>query len=457
MSTRILIVDDEPNMQQLIDDALSMHDMVTTTAGSALEAIQKIREQSFDIVLTDIRMPEMSGLELCQKIHDNRPDIPVIVMTAFGNLDTAVETIRAGAFDFVTKPFEMDLLLAAVKRAEQYRRLSQQVKMLRYQTADQRAGSFGPLIGQSEVMQELFELLARISDTQSTILISGESGTGKELVARSIHENSNRSDEKFVVVNCAALPESLLESELFGHTKGAFTGAETDKPGLFRRADGGTIFLDEIGEMPMEMQSKLLRVLEESRVTPVGGNTEIEVNARVISATNRDLTVEVENKKFRRDLYFRLNVIPVEVPPLRLRGTDILILAQHFLEHFARQIDRPIKAIAPATAKLLVEYRWPGNVRELRNVIERAVALTDLDQISVDDLPANIREHQPEKFVLNVEDPSQLLPMSEIERQYIQKVLESTGGNKTLAAKLLGFDRTTLYRKIDQLRIEVKK
>lgn len=444
-------------MQQLIDDALGMHDMVTTTAGSALEAIQKIREQSFDIVLTDIRMPEMSGLELCQKIHDNRPDIPVIVMTAFGNLDTAVETIRSGAFDFVTKPFEMDLLLAAVKRAEQYRRLSQQVKMLRHQTADQRSGAFGSLIGQSPVMQNMFELLSRVSDTDSTIMISGESGTGKELVARSIHENSNRSDEKFVVVNCAALPESLLESELFGHTKGAFTGAESDKPGLFRRADGGTIFLDEIGEMPMEMQTKLLRVLEESRVMPIGGNSEIEVNARVISATNRDLAVEVERKQFRRDLFFRLNVIPVEVPPLKTRGTDILILAQHFLEHFARQIDRPIKAIAPATAKALVEYHWPGNVRELRNVIERAVALTDLDQISMDDLPENIRAHKSEKFVLNVEDPSQLLPMSEIERQYIQKVLESTNGNKTLAAKLLGFDRTTLYRKIDQLNIQSKK
>ena len=457
MSTRVLIVDDEPNMHQLLDDALSMHEMTTTTAGSAIEAIQKLREQSFDVVLTDIRMPEMSGLELCQKIHDNRPDIPVIVMTAFGNLDTAVETIRSGAFDFVIKPFEMDLLLAAVKRAAQFRRLSQQVKMLRHQTPDQRAGSFGSLIGQSPVMLELFELLKRVSSTQSTILITGESGTGKELVARSIHENSNRSDEKFVVVNCAALPESLLESELFGHTKGAFTGAESDKPGLFRRADGGTIFLDEIGEMPAGMQSKLLRVLEESKVMPVGGNSEIAVNARVISATNRDLAIEVENKRFRRDLYFRLNVIPVEVPPLRMRGPDILILAQHFLKHFAQQIDRPIKSLAPAAAKHLMDYRWPGNVRELRNVMERAVALTDLDQISVDDLPENIRNHQSEKFVLNVDDPSQLLPMSEIERQYIQKVLEATNGNKTLAAKLLGFDRTTLYRKIEQLQIKTKK
>ena len=454
MSIRILVVDDEPAMCQLVSDALVIQNLEPVTANSADQAMEIVRSQDLDVVLTDVKMPGRTGLELCGELTDLRPELPVIVMTAFGNMETAIDALRNGAFDFVTKPFEMDLLAAAVRRAINHRQLTQQVRMLREKLASETS-QFGHLIGQSTPMTELFDLLARIADTHSTILIHGESGTGKELVARCLHDRSSRRDEPFVAINCAAVPESLLESEIFGHTKGAFTGADSEKPGLFQRADGGTLFLDEIGEMPLAMQAKLLRVLEDSRVRPVGGNQEIPVNTRVICATNRDLKKEVECGQFRQDLFFRLNVIPVEVPPLRIRGSDILLLAQHFLEHYSKQIDRPIKSIAPAAADRMLKYRWPGNVRELRNVVERAVALTRMNQLTLEDLPESIREFKPDKMVLSVEDPAQLLPMAEIERQYIEKVLRATGGNKTLSAKLLGFDRTTLYRKIEQFEIEL--
>jgi two-component system response regulator HydG len=449
---KVLIVDDEVNMCELIQDALSARDYQTTSANDAVTAMGILRQLEFDCVLTDIKMPGTSGLELCKQVTELRPDLPVVVMTAFGNMETAVDALRCGAFDFVTKPFEVELLVAAIDRAVKHRSLSQQVKRLRQ--AVEQAQSFGALIGESEPMLALYDLLARICDTESTILIRGESGTGKELVARSIHQKSRRQNQPFVAVNCAALPESLLESELFGHVKGAFTDAGQDKQGLFERANHGTLFLDEIGEMPLPMQSKLLRVLEESKVVPVGGSREIVVNVRLISATNCDLEKSVAEKTFRQDLYFRINVIPVEVPPLRTRGSDILLLAQHFLQQFAAKNNRDVTNVSPAAAQRLLEYRWPGNVRELRNTIERAVALTQFDQLTIDDLPEKIQNYQGQKMVLSVDNPDQLLPLSEIERQYIQRVLEATGGNKTLAAKLLGFDRTTLYRKLEQFDID---
>ena len=441
-------------MCQLVADALALQEIASLSAHSADEALELIRHRDIDVILTDVKMPGKTGIELCRQINDIRSDLPVIVMTAFGNMETAIEALRSGAFDFVTKPFEMDLLLAAIKRALEHRSLRQQVRVLR-EKLDAGKARFGYLVGESPPMRELFDLMQRIADTPSTVLVYGESGTGKELVARCLHEQSSRKDQPFVAINCAALPESLLESEIFGHVKGAFTGAESDKPGLFERADQGTLFLDEIGEMPLAMQSKLLRVLEDSRVRPLGGSQEFPVNARVICATNRDLKNEVEAGRFRNDLFFRLNVIQVDVPPLRIRGSDILMLTKHFVEHYAQQIDRPVKSISPEAADRLLKYRWPGNVRELRNVIERAVALTRLDQVSLEDLPDEIRDHRPDKMVLTVDDPARLMPMSEIEREYIEKVLRATGGNKTLAAKLLGFDRTTLYRKIEQFEIEL--
>jgi two-component system response regulator HydG len=296
------------------------------------------------------------------------------------------------------------------------------------------------------------ELLTRVADTETTVLVTGESGTGKELVAKALHSKSGRKDGPFVAINCAAMPESLLESELFGHTKGAFTDARTARPGLFIRASKGTLFLDEIGEMPAGMQAKLLRALQERTVRPVGGDSEQPFDARIIAATNRDLETEVEEKRFREDLFYRINVVRLHVPPLRARGSDILLLAQHFLERYAVQSRRPVVGMTSAAADKLLSYPWPGNVRELQNCIERAVALAQFDQIGVDDLPEKIRDYKTARINIESNDPAELLPMEEVERRYILKVLEAVGGNKTLAAQVLGFDRRTLYRKLERVR-----
>lgn len=466
MNGQVLVVDDQLNMCEMVRELLEMHDIETTSTTMPQEALEWALNHHFDAVLTDINMPEMNGIELCQSISQARPDLPVIVMTAFGSLDSSILAIRSGAFDFVTKPFEVDLLVSSVRRAIQHYQLKKQIVRLREEIGGPR--SFELLIGESRPMIDLFELMQRVATTDSTILVTGESGTGKELVARSLHEHSRRSERPFVAVNCAALPESLLESELFGHTKGAFTDAHQDKPGLFQRANQGTLFLDEIGEMPLAMQAKLLRVLEESTITPVGATQEIEIDVRVICATNRDLEEEVSKNLFREDLFFRINVIPVAIAPLRSRGNDILLLANHFLKSFAcdgkgsdkdrsqmsELSDMPVPIISQPAAQKLLDYDWPGNVRELRNAMERASALARFDQIQIDDLPKRIQDYQSQKITLSIDDPKQILPMAEIEKRYISQVLAAAKGNKTLAAKLLGFDRTTLYRKMDQYQLE---
>jgi two-component system response regulator HydG len=301
-------------------------------------------------------------------------------------------------------------------------------------------------------MLKMCELVSRVADTETTVLVTGESGTGKELVARALHAKSARKDGAFVAINCAAMPENLLESELFGHVKGAFTDARNARPGLFVKASGGTILLDEIGEMPPGMQAKLLRALQERTARPVGGDQEIPFDARIIAATNRDLETEVEEKRFREDLFYRINVVRVHVPPLRARGSDILLLAQLFLERYAAQSRRAVAGMSSAAADKLLSYPWPGNVRELQNCIERAVALSQFDQIGVDDLPEKIKDHKMARINIESNDPAELLPMEEVERRYIVKVLEAVGGNKTLAAQVLGFDRRTLYRKLGRVR-----
>jgi two-component system response regulator HydG len=301
-------------------------------------------------------------------------------------------------------------------------------------------------------MLKMCELVTRVADTETTVLITGESGTGKELVAKALHAKSGRKDGQFVAINCAAMPENLLESELFGHTRGAFTDARTARPGLFIKASRGTLFLDEIGEMPAGMQAKLLRALQERTVRPVGGDQEQPFDARIIAATNRDLETEVEEKRFREDLFYRINVVRIHVPPLRMRGSDILLLAQHFLDRYAAQSRRPVAGMTSAAADKLLSYPWPGNVRELQNCIERAVALAQFDQIGVDDLPEKIKDYKTARISVESNDPAELLPMEEVERRYILKVLEAVGGNKTLAAQVLGFDRRTLYRKLDRVR-----
>ncbi len=452
MASRVLIVDDERSMCELIATDLRLRDVSSSWCTSAAEALRCVGEQEFDVILSDVRMPGTTGLQLCEQLTGNRPDIPVIVMTAFGSMETAIEAMRAGAYDFVTKPIEMDMLALSIARATRHRRLQQQVQVL--SAAVKRAERFGDMLGDSSIMQELYGQLQRVSDSEASVLISGESGTGKELVARSIHSHSRRSEMPFVAVNCAALSETLLESELFGHAKGAFTDARNERKGLFLEAERGTLLLDEMGDMPMVMQVKLLRALEENRVRPVGSDKEVPFDVRVLTATNKDLESAVAEGRFREDLYYRINVIQIELPPLRARGTDILLLAQHFMRQFSERSAKPIVGISEPAAEKLLTYSWPGNIRELRNVMERAVALTRYDRLAVEDLPDKIRDYKSSQVFIGGDDPSELVPMEEIERRYVLHVLETVEQNRTLAARILGFDRKTLYRKLRQYGID---
>lgn len=446
MQGRILIVDDDRDMCEVIAAKMRKRDLDPQSFTSAAEAIDVLRSETFDVVLTDLKMPGMDGVELCRQIVESRPDVPVLVITAFGSLETAVAAIRAGAYDFVTKPIEMDLLALAVDRALQHRRLQEQVKRLS-ETVEQTL-QFGELIGESPPMTTLYEHLGRFAGTDATVLITGESGTGKELVARVLHRGSGRAGGPLLAVNCSALPESLLESELFGHTKGAFTDACSARDGLFVGADGGTLFLDEIGEMPLALQPKLLRALEERRVRPVGSSEERAFDVRLLAATNRDLESDVEAGRFREDLFYRINVIRVDLPPLRSRGTDVLLLAQHFTRQIAKRFDRPVTGISEATARKLLTYDWPGNVRELRNAIEHAVVVTQFEKLAVEDLPDRIRAHKATQLIVAGNDPAEFVPMEEIERRYILHVLNAFGGNRTKTAQVLGLGRKTLYRKL---------
>jgi DNA-binding NtrC family response regulator len=444
---RVLVVDDESAMCQLIETILRLRGYEVTWCQSAGSAIESIKEHDFDVVVTDVRMPGTDGLMLCRQIGDHRPELPVIVMTAFGSVETAIEALRAGAYDFVIKPFENDVMVAAVTRAVEFSRLKQQVRVLKQQ---QGKLDDWPLLGTSEPMKRVTQQLLPIAASEASVLINGESGTGKELVARTIHAKSARSAGPFVAINCAALSETLLESELFGHVRGAFTDARADRDGLFVTAKGGTLLLDEMGDMPLALQVKLLRVLEENTVRPVGANREIALDVRVLSATHRDLESAVEEGTFRGDLYYRINVINVDLPPLRSRGSDILLIAQHFVDFYAAKSGRQVSGITrPAAAKLLA-YRWPGNIRELRNVIERGVALSTTDQIGLEDLPDKILSHDPKRFSIDGDDPDELVPLEQIERQYIDHVLQMTDQNKTRAAEILGLDRKTLYRKLKE-------
>jgi DNA-binding NtrC family response regulator len=448
MRGHILIVDDERSNCEMIEADLRLRDFRATWFTDAASALAALGRDEFDAVLTDLRMPVINGAELCTRITANRPDIPVIVMTAFGSLETAVAAIRVGAYDFVTKPIEMDLLAISLERAVRHHRLQQQVNRLSH--AIEQSSQFEEILGASPAMQRLFDELSRIADTETTVLVTGESGTGKELVARAIHKRSRRNSRPFVAVNCAAIPETLLESELFGHAKGAFTDAHSDRKGLLLQAEQGTLFLDEIGELPMTMQVKLLRALEERTVRPVGGNQELPFDVRLIAATNRDLETSIEEDRFREDLLYRINVIHLHLPPLRARGTDVLLIAQQFLKVFAARSGKHVRGLSESIAERLLNYSWPGNVRELRNVIERAVALARYDQLSVDDLPEKIRQYQSQQVIIGGEDPLELVSLEELERRYIRHVLQTVGQNKTLASRILGLDRKTLYRKLLQ-------
>ncbi len=448
MQERVLIVDDDRSMCEMLEADLQLRDFDCTWTTEPQEALQLVKTESFHTVLTDLKMPGMSGTELCERIVANRPDVPVVVMTAFGSMETAVAAIRAGAYDFVTKPIELDILAIALQRAVRHHHLQEKVTVLSEEVACLKR--FDEILGTSRPMQDMFDQLSRIADSEASVLITGESGTGKELVARAIHGKSRRSEHPFVAVNCAALPDTLLESELFGHAKGAFTDAHSARKGLFMQAESGTLFLDEIGDFPLSTQATLLRALEEQKVRPVGGDREQAFDVRILSATNRDLESAVEEGRFREDLYFRINVIQIDAPPLKARGSDVLLLAQHFVHVFAGRSGKQVTGISDVVAEKLMAYSWPGNVRELRNVIERAVALTRFDTLAVDDLPEKIRDYQSSQVIIGGTDPNDLISIEDVERRYILHVLNAVGGNKTNAARILGLDRKTLYRKLRQ-------
>jgi two-component system, NtrC family, response regulator HydG len=448
MKGQILVVDDEQETCDLLEMALGRHGFKVTASTNAARALEMVAEQDFDVVLTDLSMPEMSGLDLCERVLGTRPDMPVVVITGQGSLETAIGAIRVGAYDFITKPVDPKLLFLSVSRAIQHRRLSDEVRRLRQAASGE--GGDQRIVGMSGSMRRVYELIQRVGESDASVLIHGETGTGKELIARAIHGKSRRKSGPFVAINCAAVPHSLLESELFGHARGAFTDAKAQRTGLFVQASGGTLFLDEIGELPIDVQPKLLRALQERKVRPVGANQEIPFDARIVAASNRNLEDEVYEKRFREDLYYRVNVVKIDVPPLRERGGDVLHLAQHFLKQFAERNAKPSLELSTTAAEKLMAYNWPGNVRELENCMEHAVALARFDQITVEDLPEKIRAYRAERFVVAANDPTEIVTMDELERRYILRVLSLVGGNKSRAAQVLGFDRRTLYRKLER-------
>jgi DNA-binding NtrC family response regulator len=452
LSTRVLIVDDDRTMCEYLEAELRARGLGTVSETSADAAFERLTAEELDVVVTDLRMRGTGGLELCARVVQNRPDVPVIAITAFGSLETAVATIRAGAFDFITKPFDIEELVIAIERAARHRALREEVKRL--QRMVDGAAREGEMLGASPAMHAVYDRIARVADSDATVLITGESGTGKELVAHALHRRSRRAAGPFVAINCSALPESVLESELFGHARGAFTDAKAARKGLFVEADGGTLFLDEIGEMPLSVQPKLLRALETRMVRPVGGSAEIPFDVNLITATNRDLESAVAEKRFREDLFYRINVVHVELPPLRARGNDVLLLAQSFVERFAAKSGKPVLRMSSAVAQKLLAYAWPGNVRELQNCVEQAVALARFEELTVEDLPARVRDYRRAHVLVVADDPSELVPMEEVEKRYILRVLEAAGGNKSIAARILGYDRKTLYRRLDAYGVE---
>ena len=440
----ILVIDDDREMCELTEAGLAQRGYHVTWTTSPEQALALLQERDFAVLLADIHMDAIDGLALCSQALARRPDLVVVIMTGFGSVEHAVGAMRAGAYDFVTKPVSMDTLVMTVERAVRHRSMSDELRRLRRRVVQQELPH---IVGNSEALRRVADLVCRVATSDTTVLITGESGTGKELVARALHEQSGRRGP-LLAINCAAVPETLLESELFGHVRGAFTDARTARAGLFVEANTGTLFLDEIGEMSLPMQAKLLRALQERRVRPVGGSREVGFDARILTATHHDLEAELAERRFREDLYYRINVVRIQVPPLRERGDDILLLAQTFLERAAARTGKPVSGLGGLVAERLLEYNWPGNVRELENSMERAVALARFDEITVDDLPRKVRDYQPAAAFTLSDDLDELPPMHVVEERHIRKVLEIVRGNKTLAARVLGFDRRTLYRKL---------
>ena len=456
---KILVVDDDAVARDLLVEALRKEGHNVEAVSGGAEAIALGSQKQFDVVLTDMRMGAMDGLTVLREFKELSPETSVVLLTAFGSMEGAIEAIRLGAYDYLAKPFKKEEITLVVRRSLEHSRLVRENARFREELRERP--QLPSLVGSSPPMLEIYKLVARVSAGKSTVLLEGESGTGKELIARAIHYNSTRRDQPFVPVNCAALPEPLLESELFGHERGAFTGAIGVKPGLFETAHEGTILLDEISEIGPALQAKLLRVIQEQEVRHVGGTTPIKIDVRLIASTNRDLAAQVKNGRFREDLYYRLNVVRMVLPPLRERPEDIPMLAQHFLQKRAVAGGPVIRGFVPDTMSLLRQYHWPGNVRELENVIERAVSLAHGPLIVPEDLPETIRRVSEtvnvsldERGVKREERPDELVTLEEMEKRYLLRVLRDTGGNKVRAAKILGIDRRTLYRMAERFGLD---
>jgi two-component system response regulator HydG len=449
MKARILVIDDEQDLCDLLTIALERDGCSVQAYTSARAALDHLATENFDAVLTDLGMSEMGGIEVCERIAGMRPGLPVIVVTGQVSIEAAIAAMRAGAYDFVTKPIsDPALITLAVARAVEHYKLRGELGRLRAEV--EAAAAPSGIVGSSAAMRRVHDVIGRIAAGDASVLVFGETGTGKELVARRIHATGPRKDGPFVAINCAAIPPTLLESELFGHARGAFTDAKAERAGLFLQANRGTLFLDEVAEMPLEMQAKLLRALQERKVRPVGSNNEVPFDARLVTATNRDLEEEVTQKRFREDLFYRINVVRLSIPPLRERASDVLELALYFLKRHADHTGKPALGLSPEAAKKLAAYAWPGNVRELENCMERAVAFARSGLVVVDDLPEKIGAYVPDRFAVVVNDANEILPLDEVERRYVSRALGILGNNKTRAAELLGVDRRTLYRKIDR-------
>jgi nitrogen regulation protein NR(I) len=457
---QVLIVDDEPNLRKILSAQLSRDGYDVMTAEDGEQGLAMLKEHHIDLVITDLKMPKVDGMTLLKKALEEEPELPIVVITAHGSIDTAVEALKTGAFDFVTKPFDKDEVRQIVAKALKTREL----RGADATPAPASQGARFGIIGVSQAIVDLYAVLERVADTPTTVLITGESGTGKELVARALHEHSSRKDKPFIKVNCAAIPKELIESELFGYERGAFTGAVASKPGRFELANGGSLFLDEIGEIPIEMQVKLLRALQESEFERVGGIKTIRVDVRLVAATNRDLKKLIVGGTFREDLYYRLNVVPIRLPALRERTSDIPPLVQHFLVKFNERLKKKVEGLDPETMDTLVAYPWPGNIRELENVIERAVLFCDTGNLHPSDLPPEIRGIPAMANVPLPEADLQAalagegglkehvkVAMSRLERELVSRALQQTGGNVTHAARLLKISRKGLQLKMKEL------
>jgi two-component system response regulator AtoC len=450
---RVLVVDDEENIRVVLRTLLKKHDYQVEAADSAESALELLERFDPDFVLADVRMNGMTGLELCAELKARSSLATVILMSAYGSVDLAIEAMKAGAYDYISKPFKQDEVLLALTKAEERESLRRENRALK--EAMRKEQTFHGILGKSEAIAKVFSTIAKVADYKTTILIQGESGTGKELVARALHLGSSRKDKPFVPVNCGAIPETLLESELFGHTRGAFTDAHAEKKGLFSEADKGTLFLDEIGELPLSLQVKLLRVLQEGRIRPLGATRDQATDVRVIAATVRDLGREVEANRFREDLYYRLNVLQIIVPPLRDRRDDIMLLVEHFIERNNRRLGTKIRDVDQRARRLMLDYAWPGNVRELENTIERAVVLAEGDVLTAADLPERMREPaDPVAASLANGELSIKKTSRFMEENLIRRALEKTRGNRTAAAKLLEISHRALLYKIKDYGIQ---